>query len=284
MDTDTTDLVDMLAREVERRYQEGRPLVGAHVGLVLRDEALKRGRPAGKGAYRPIVNEAIKQRRIRREFTGATDWLLPVNAPQPAISQLGTIVPAKTPISPKRSGRGLKKEIYLAFAGLEAPRYVDSSHPPQFKITAVASGDHPLVEAVPLEKVRDLWNAFAGEQQIPEAEKILAQLDTPAGAWAWLSISGDSADKRWGARFHHRRMELLLSHIREWASQHGIDMDHYELYSPAPERASTTIPQRPAMPQVDLVEELRRRIHATVDRMSLQQLCELKIPSEFLLG
>ncbi len=293
------DLAEIFAAAVEERARGGGLLKGTEAGMVLREEHLARNLPTGRGAYRATIEEAVQRslvRRVRRD-DGGLDLFLPPEAQVPT-GYHEVMGPKES-----RSSEGvmglpddvlfLRKEVYQAFTGLAGPAWIDPSTQPTLDVLWTESLGALPVDPVQASLVADAWCDFAAAEAldvdvIEQVEEYLRE-GIPERIWGRIEIPGDSAKKSLGSRFFKRRVRLIIRRIRQWAEENSLDLNKYSIADPTrlPARlrpkAEETRSSPPFGKKGDPTEQLRKRLHRVIDRMTLAQLSSLKVPAEYLL-
>ena len=87
----------------------------------------------------------------------------------------------------------------------------------------------------------------------------------------------------WVAGLHRLRLSLLVDHVRKWFKEHGKNPDDFELAQPPRkvEKRPTVLSSNSHLIS-DTSQRLRERLKRIIDRMSLEQLHQIRIPAEYL--
>lgn len=287
-------LVELL-EEATRAYvaESGRPLSATRLGSVLGEHFRDMGLPRGPGAYKPVMEAAVAEGRLVKVWNGDTSTLaLLPNGREVPCDWSTSPADRSTARGPARSARELglpqgdgylDREIYRAFTGLSKPRWLDLSSPPIVRVLESEAEGALFVEPVPAKRVFEEWARFAQEREIEgrTVQAVIEQLQREESS-AWHRIDAPGVDASTARQFKRSRLNLLIRYVRDWIEGHGQDPSKYFLAAHR-ERKPTAPPSRQvAAPRDPEAYALRNRLKQIIERMSVQQLYELRIPAEFL--
>jgi len=280
---DDPQLVKLLVTAVEEHLRDlGRPLDGTRLGVILGDAYRERRLPTGPGAYRAVVEAAVKQALLKKVWH-ETDRVRMALIPAASEIPVGWVGQPGPPRKTEQRATGLppgtlylRRDLFEAFAGLRTSVSIDLAHPP----SATLGQNGEPITPLPAAAVVAAWDSFATEHELPGAarDQVQATLGKSATtAWGRIDVPGDNVGRRLGAKFHRTRLSVLVEYVRNWFTDRGNDPAAYELTS----RRNRLQPTPPVIRR-DGCAALRERLKQIIDRMSEEQLYQLRIPAEFL--
>ncbi|GEM_PF-5044171 len=289
-------LAAYLAAEVEKRVADGHIVYGSQASRLLGPEYERRGLRVGPGVFRGVIRHAHSTGKIRRgqvaKGNGTADVLLPGEGPVPRGVVLDPPPPLRTgdphPSVTARLGLGsgnaaLRLDIYRAFSGQRTPAFARVDMPPVLELLDIQAPGAIAVEPVPRERLLVLWEeAVANVDADPvESSDFAARIEAADLSRAWNRVEGGDLPSLRPAfpLFAASRVEAVRAQLRSWADKHHLDLDAYSLLRV--EKAS----HLELGQELDIKEvaRLRARLKRVLDRMTLRQLRELRIPAEFLI-
>jgi len=290
------ELVMTLVSAVKRSMEDGLPLEGTRLGHVLGDAYRQRQLPTGPGAYKPVIETAVREGHLKKVWSQDRKGMMALILPELEVPQ-GWEDQAREspPVGLPSDTLYLRRELYQAFSGIRGPCSLDITDPPIVRVVEGVT-TQPLVTPLATEEVVRAWKKFADEHLLDAQAKVLVAStlgNSFATAWGRIEIPGDNPQLRLGIQFHRARSRLLVEHVRAWFAEQGKDPNDFELASPPrtqPERPpaaplSNSAESRSASKEGETRKDakaLRERLKGIIDRMSVQQLHQLWIPTEFL--
>ncbi|MEI7511895.1 MAG: hypothetical protein WCK01_00335 [Candidatus Uhrbacteria bacterium] len=295
-------LIDILVHAVEEEWgRSGRPLSATQLGNVLGDAFRERRLSTGAGAFRPVMMAAVADGRVELLRDGSRIGLKPTGTPPLtalAVGDANNHSAADTPLGLPDAAAYLLPDVYEAFIGRKSPVWVDLEHPPRLTFVDTATANYAPVAPVAASVIREAWEKFATDHSLTADQRsvVAAKLssDEPRILWGRIDIPEDTYASRLGTQFWRVRMLALVHGIREWFAEQGRDVSCYRFLDRVVARPAAWPPRdsqghKSAARTTSLrrsetsVREanLRNRLHRIIDSMSLEQLCELRIPAEY---
>lgn len=156
---------------------------------------------------------------------------------------------------------------------------VDDAGDPLWKSSP---GDFVEVDPIPME-VQLRWMAeFANDQSEVIQEALLMSLEDPTPGAFKRALTELNLGAAWRTRLRQR----VTEHAVEWAAQNEIPA---AFIVESEGRANRPVP-RPVEPKPSQVagsvpeaEKLRVKLHQVIDRMTAEELSEMKVPASYLL-